>query len=62
MIGKIIDMNETDAFINFEDGTTMDISVTRLPKDSKIGDNVDISMGSSLSSSSTSNKVIDFFI
>ncbi|WP_035294296.1 hypothetical protein [Clostridium sp. KNHs214] len=62
MIGKIIDMNKTDAFINFQDGTTMDISVTRLPKNSKIGDTVDIAMNSSLSSSSTSNKVIDFFI
>ncbi|WP_102401627.1 hypothetical protein [Haloimpatiens massiliensis] len=62
MIGKIIDMNKTDAFINFQDGTTMDISVTRLPKNSKIGDTVDISLNSSLSSSSTSNKVIDFFI
>lgn len=62
MIGKILDMNKTDAFINFEDGTTMDISITRLPENSKVGGTVDISMNSPLSSSSTSNKVIDFFI
>jgi len=47
MFGKIIDMDNTDAFINFLDGTTMDVSIARLPKDSKIGDSVDINIGSS---------------
>lgn len=47
MFGKIIDMDNTDAFINFLDGTTMDISIARLPKDSKIGDSVDINIGTS---------------
>lgn len=47
MFGKIIDMDNTDAFINFLDGTTMDVSIARLPKDSKIGDSVDINIGTS---------------
>ncbi|MBC8062536.1 MAG: hypothetical protein H7Y18_17990 [Clostridiaceae bacterium] len=42
MIGKIIDMDRTDAFITFEDGTTMDISLSRLPTPIKIGETVDI--------------------
>ena len=45
MFGKIIDMNNTDAFINFLDGTTMDVSIARLPKNSKIGDTVDLNIG-----------------
>lgn len=44
MFGRIIDMDNTDAFINFSDGTTMDVSISRLPKDSKIGDSVDLNM------------------
>ena len=44
MFGKIIDMNNTDAFINFLDGTTMDVSVARLPKNSKVGDSVDLNI------------------
>jgi hypothetical protein len=42
MIGKIIDMNFTDAFINFEDGTTMDIGISHLPIDSKVGDRINL--------------------
>ncbi|MPQ29930.1 hypothetical protein E4V42_00530 [Clostridium estertheticum] len=42
MFGKIIDMNSTDAFINFQDGTTIDVSITRLPRNSKIGDTIDL--------------------
>ncbi|MGV8979950.1 hypothetical protein [Clostridium sp.] len=49
MFGKIIDMDNTDAFINFSDGTTMDISISRLPKNSKIGDSVDFNIGSPIS-------------
>jgi hypothetical protein len=44
MFGKIIDMNNTDAFINFSDGTTRDISVSHLPRNSKIGDSVNINL------------------
>lgn len=45
MFGKIIDMNKTDAFLNFLDGTTIDVSISRLPKNSKIGDTVDLNIG-----------------
>ena len=40
--GKIIDMNKTDAFVTFDDGTTMDIGVSHLPPHSKVGDTVNI--------------------
>lgn len=42
MHGKIIDMNKTDAFINFENGTTMDIGLSHLPSKCKVGDTVNI--------------------
>ncbi len=42
MTGKILDMNVTDAFISFQDGTTMDIGVSHLPPGSKVGDTVNI--------------------
>lgn len=42
MLGRIIDLDKTDAFILFLDGTTMDINVSRLPHNVKIGDSVDI--------------------
>jgi len=42
MFGKIIDMNNTDAFVNFLNGTTVNVSVSRLPKNSKLGDTVDL--------------------
>jgi len=45
MVGKIIDMNNTDAFVNFLDGTTMDVSISRLPKNSKTGDTIDLNIG-----------------
>jgi hypothetical protein len=47
MLGKIIDMDRTDAFITFEDGTTMDISLCRLPSPIKIGETVDIPVSTS---------------
>ncbi|NMM61603.1 hypothetical protein HBE96_02615 [Clostridium sp. P21] len=40
MIGKIIDMSFTDAFISFEDGTTLDIGISSLPPNCKIGDTI----------------------
>ena len=45
MFGKIIDLDNTDAFINLVDGTTMDVSISRLPKNSKVGDTVDLNLG-----------------
>lgn len=59
MFGKIIDMNNTDAFINFSDGTTMDISVSHLPKKSKTGDSVDINLDTF--TNMRNDKMEDFF-
>ncbi|MFT5873953.1 MAG: hypothetical protein ACI8WT_002913 [Clostridium sp.] len=44
MFGKIIDMSNTDAFINFLDGTSINVSLARLPKNSKIGDSIDLNI------------------
>ena len=44
MFGKIIDMDNTDAFINLLDGTTIDVSIARLPNNSKVGDSVDLNV------------------
>jgi hypothetical protein len=67
--GKVLDMNKTDAFISLEDGTTIDLSVSRLSQNVKVGDTIDvpISIRNSIDNSSfshdkaTSDKLIDFF-
>lgn len=46
MLGKIIDINTTEAFVNLLDGTTIDIGVSRIPPKSKIGDTIDIPVSS----------------
>ena len=68
MKGKVIDMNKTDAFISFENGTTMDISVNNLPRHVSVGDEVDIHFSSNASFQSstsrdrmTNNSTVDFF-
>jgi len=58
MLGKIIDMDRTDAFITFEDGTTMDISLSRLPTPINIGETVDIPINTS---QLRNDKMNDFF-
>lgn len=58
MLGKIIDMDRTDAFITFEDGTTMDISLSRLPTPIKIGETVDIPI---ITSPLQNDKMNNFF-
>jgi len=58
MLGKIIDMDRTDAFITFEDGTTMDISLSRLPTPIKIGETIDIPINTS---QLKNDKMNDFF-
>lgn len=55
MFGKIIDMNNTDAFVNLLDGTTMDVSISRLPKNSKVGDSVDLNMAAPTNLSTPTN-------
>ncbi|CAB1254264.1 hypothetical protein ACFHWD_05295 [Clostridium sp. MT-14] len=42
MIGKIIDLNVTEALISFQDGSTADIGISHLPASIKIGDTVNI--------------------
>ena len=59
MFGKIIDMNNTDAFINFSDGTTIDVSINRLPRNSKTGDTVDLN--ASNPTNLLNQKITDFF-
>lgn len=58
MRGIVIDMNKTDAFINFDDGTTMDISRSQLSSEIRIGDKVDISLNTT---NISNDKLIDFF-
>ena len=54
----VIDLNSTDAFINFNDGTTMDIGVNKLPRKIKVGDIVEIDLSNK---SITNDKLVDFF-
>ena len=58
MKGKIIDTSLTDAFISLENGETMDISLSKLPKNSKVGDSVNIPFNST--SALTNDKLMDF--
>lgn len=44
MLGRIIDMDATDAYISFEDGTTLDIGFAHIPKNSEVGDSVNIEL------------------
>ncbi|NLM35052.1 MAG: hypothetical protein GX206_06385 [Clostridiales bacterium] len=58
MKGKVIDKNLTEAYIALENGDTMDISITRLPKDVKLGDTVDIPINNP---TITNDRFVDFF-
>lgn len=58
MLGKIIDIDRTDAFVLFQDGTTMDISISKLPHTIKIGDSVDIPLNRS---NLSNDKMNNFF-
>lgn len=42
MLGRIIDMNTTDAYVTFDDGTTLDVGLTHIPQNSKVGDSINI--------------------
>ncbi|MCY6959211.1 hypothetical protein [Clostridium brassicae] len=61
MQGKILDINDTDAFIIFENGATMDLCTSHLPPNSKIGDKVNINTPS-LSMEIINDKMKNFFI
>jgi len=58
MLGKIIDMNNTDAFVTFDDGTTMNIGVAHLKKSVSIGDTVHINPGEQ---KIINEKLVDYF-
>lgn len=47
MVGKIIDMNNTEAFILLNDGNTIAISLSNLPNDLKIGTSINVNSISS---------------
>ncbi len=58
MKGKVLDKNMTEAYIMLDNGDTLDISVTRLPRNISVGDIVDVP----ISVNSVSNdKLVDFF-
>lgn len=69
MKGKILDLNETDAFISLNDGSTIDVSLCRISKNAKVGDMVDIpfstlnSLNNNVFTHDTlsNDKLIDFF-
>lgn len=42
MLGIVIDLDTTDAFVDFQDGSTIDINLTHLPPNIRIGDTVEI--------------------
>lgn len=42
MIGKIIDMNISEAFVVLQDNRTIEIGSSHLPPDCKIGSTIDI--------------------
>ncbi|KOA18931.1 hypothetical protein CLHOM_26710 [Clostridium homopropionicum DSM 5847] len=47
MVGKIIDINSTEAFILLNDGNTIAISLSSLPNNSKIGASINVNSISS---------------
>lgn len=61
MLGKVIDIDTTDAFISFDDGTTVGISLSTLPNNLRVGDSININ---SLSSQNVlkNNIINNFFI
>lgn len=58
MLGRVIDMNSTEAFISFENGTTTDVSKFSLPQNIKVGDTVNIDPNVMRL---TNDKLVDFF-
>jgi hypothetical protein len=58
MKGKVIDKSLTDAFVNLENGSTLDISLSHLPKNLKVGDMVEVPFDNH---SLTNDKLVDFF-
>lgn len=47
MVGKIIDMSNTEAFILLNDGNTIAISLSNLPRTLKVGTSINVNSISS---------------
>lgn len=60
MLVKIVDMNKTDVFLNFNDGMTLDICKSHIPKNIALRDKV--SMDLSCNTKPDNDKMSDFFI
>lgn len=58
MFGKVIDMNNTDAFVELAEGITINVSVSKLPNHIRVGDKVDVSFSNT--SNMLNNKIVDF--
>jgi hypothetical protein len=58
MRGRVIDKNLTEAYVTFEDGNTVDVSLSYLPRDTKVGDTVEVQLNNH---SLTNDKLVDFF-
>lgn len=58
MVGRVIDMNNTAAFVSFENGLTVDVNRFTLPPNVKIGDTVRIDTEIPRM---TNDKLVDFF-
>lgn len=59
MNGRIIDINNSGAFVELTDGTTKEIPFNRLPTNAKLGDNISIDPTKSLNM--VNNMMIDIF-
>lgn len=59
MLGRIIDMNSTGAFVELTDGTTKEVPINQLPSNVKLGDSIKIGMERTLNM--VSNSLFDIF-
>jgi len=62
MLGKIIDINSTEAFIFLNDGNTIAISLSNLPNNLKIGNSINVNSISSEKLMNNCNVPNNFFI
>lgn len=58
MLGKVIDMNATDAFVSFDDGTTKNVGISYLPQGTRVGDKVNMDP---VLPRLNNSKLVDFF-
>lgn len=58
MIAKIVDINFTDAFVSLLDGSIIDIGIPHIPPGAKIGDTINVELGSTRM---INHRLVDFF-